>query len=66
MAKVYVYHNTNCLCCNKCEEVMVKIGPMVFCNDCFKMEFVDKGVKIEEIDTHSKIYSHWINKYKNS
>jgi hypothetical protein len=67
MSKALVYYNSKCLSCGNCEEVMVKVGPMVFCNDCFKKELVDKGMNIDEngdVAFFSKIYKIWIKKYK--
>lgn len=67
MTKALVYYNSKCLCCGKVEEVMVKVGPMVFCNDCFKTELVDKGVKVDtngDVNPFGKIYKEWITKYK--
>jgi len=63
MAKAAVYYNAKCLCCGKVEEVMAKVGPMVFCNECLQTELVDKGMEINErgeVDPLSKTYKKWI------
>ena len=67
MSRAAIYYNAKCLCCGKVEEVMAKVGPMVFCNGCLKTELVDKGMVIDEngdVNPFSKIYKKWIKIYK--
>lgn len=39
MAKVRVYVNTGCLKCSVVTDLMVSVGPMIFCMKCFFLEF---------------------------
>jgi len=67
MAKALIFHNSTCLNCHKCEQNMIKVGPMVFCNDCWNSELVQKGMKVDEngdVNPFSKLYKKWIKKYK--
>lgn len=66
MARALMYHNIKCLNCGECNETMVKVGPMVFCNDCYQNELLDKGMKVLERGdiVKSDIYNTWIKKYK--
>lgn len=66
MIKVANIYNSKCLCCSDLEKEMVKVGPMVFCPECFKLEFIDKGVyntKTSEIATNSQEYKGWLEAY---
>ena len=66
MASVLIYHNLKCLNCGKCNEAMVKVGPMVFCNDCYQNELLDKGMRVCPSGgiVKSAVYQDWITVYK--
>ena len=67
MTKALVVYNNSCLKCDSIYSVMVKIGPMVFCNDCFTAEFIDTGRCTEEdfeIDPKCDDYKAWLEFYK--
>lgn len=72
MAQAAFVYNMKCLKCDCIEIEMVKVGPMVFCNDCFSVEFVDEGLAIpskksngkDEIDSGSEGYKTWLETYK--
>jgi DNA-directed RNA polymerase subunit RPC12/RpoP len=68
MASVRIFHNTKCLKCGKCHAQMVMVGPMVFCNKCFKKIFAKWLLSHpSQIAMDPKIpeYHKWIEKYKN-
>ncbi len=62
MAKALIYHNMKCLKCDKIEVTMVKVGPMVFCNECFQDELIGKGLTVDiNSDVNScKILKIWM------
>lgn len=60
-------YNSKCLSCSGLESKMVKVGSIVFCSKCFKLEFVDKGVyntETSEINIKSQEYKDWFEVYK--
>lgn len=63
MNRALLIHNSKCLKCDTIEKEMVKIGVMVFCNDCFRTEFVDSGDCNEDnnfdYDPKSETYQAW-------
>jgi hypothetical protein len=72
MPEARIYHNAKCLKCEKVEEDMVILGPMIFCESCFLNEFYPNYMKhlgkaletFNIIDTKSEIYKKWIRIYK--
>ena len=70
MAQVRIYHNAACLKCDVLKKRMMMVGPMVFCKDCLRTEFLNNGLvsvnerEQEVVDTKSKKYIYWIQKYK--
>lgn len=67
MSKALIYHNMKCLKCDKIEVTMVKVGPMVFCNECFQDELIGKGLEVDEngyANWGCKIYQTWLAIYK--
>lgn len=64
VGKIY---NSQCLKCDTINKEMVKVGPMIFCNNCFTVEFVDTKVykvRKKEVPTKSKRYKDWLYAYK--
>ncbi len=65
MNNVREFYNEICLGCNSCEEVMVKIGPMPFCEHCLIALFVCDGAYTDvHVDEESVVYKTWLKKYK--
>ncbi len=68
MTKALVINNSSCLKCDAINKEMIKVGPFVLCNDCFKVEFVDSGEYTEdkswEIDPNGESYKAWLAAYK--
>lgn len=54
------YNNAECLSCADSDKSMVKIGPMIFCQNCWAKEFK----KADKYDTNSPVYKKWIKIYK--
>ena len=68
MTRINIVYNNKCLCCSRCEEEMVKVGPMTFCNSCFTDEF-NKSLTLDEmerisIDPKHDTYKLWLAVYK--
>ena len=61
-------YNYACLKCDAIDDEMTKVGPMVFCNNCFKVEFVDTDEWTQEkgweIDPKGETYKDWLVSYK--
>lgn len=55
-----VHHNATCLKCGNCFPKMVIIGPMVFDEFCYIVEFGDTL----EVDSYNKRYVKWLKKHK--
>lgn len=69
MARITNYHNASCLCCGTTNKDMISVGPMVFCNRCYRYEFTKKEIVVSgdfacTIDSKCKEYVYWLNKYK--
>ena len=67
MAKARIICNSRCLKCDSIEKEMVKVGPMVFCNDCFIAEFINSEVydtTSEEVPNNCEEYKDWLACYK--
>jgi hypothetical protein len=62
MARIHAYHNARCLKCKECTQVMLRVGPMIFCNECFISEFGE--LYTLHIDSNSEVYQKWIKIYK--
>jgi len=66
MINITTWWNTECMKCGKCEKEMVKVGALVFCEDCFVKEFkntkpIDRDEKMGA-GTRSKTYDKWLKK----
>ena len=57
---IAVYHNTPCLKCNAIEEYMVRIGALVFCQDCAKNTFQTD----DPVTKERKVYLEYLEIYK--
>lgn len=67
MPIVAIIYNTKCLCCSDLEHEMVKVGPMTFCAECFKIEFIDQRAyndKTTKVDSTNSRYKGWLDTYK--
>lgn len=51
-----VHYNTECLKCNNVFKYMVRVGVLVFCDNCFKEEFKSSDPVREEREK----YKHWL------
>lgn len=48
VSAVEFHYNSRCLSCQKLDEKMIKIGPLIFCSDCFKLYFKTNNPLVEE------------------
>lgn len=67
--KAIIICNSKCVCCNKVEEEMVKVGALVTCNDCYVKEFVITGVinqKTGEYNSDHPVYKEKLQEWKNT
>lgn len=63
MPTVKIHYNSKCLSCGTVKAEMLRIGPMVFCNECAYNEFKAKeGDEVKMID-NVEIYRKWMEKY---
>ncbi len=59
--RALVFYNTRCIKCHTCQEDMITIGLIPFCDDCYFEEFGN----IIKIDIDNENYVEWLGKYKN-
>jgi len=63
-----VINNNQCLKCDAINKTMVKVGAMVFCHECFEVEFVETGCcpvcNDYVYDPKSEVYQSWLEAYK--
>lgn len=67
MAKVVVFVNNECVCCDNVERFMVRVGCLTFCIRHFQLEFrldPEKFDGIIDVDLKGKVYQKWLEWYK--
>ena len=67
MARARYIYNTKCLKCSCLNHEMIKVGPMVFCIECFDAEFAVPGawdLNTNEVPTTCPEYIAWLEAYK--
>ena len=52
------YHNADCLKCGAIPKLLIRVGVLMFCNDCFVEEFDSKAKERDK-----KKYSQWYEVY---
>ena len=61
MSHYHVHHNAGCIKCKALHLEMVRVGAVIFCEDCVRQEFSSKDPVREE----REIYLKWLHrKYK--
>ncbi len=56
-------HNSKCLKCGAIHEEMIKIGAMVFCDNCYGYEFKNEQFFLPESELGVRYYE-WLEVYK--
>ena len=68
MPEALCINNCQCLKCDAINKEMIKVGEVVLCSDCFKVEFVESGEYTEDndwnIDHKCETYQAWLSAYK--
>lgn len=62
-----IMYNEVCVECQRCEEKMIKIGPITLCHICFMDLIVGNDLyreKDQQVATNSKMYSRLLLKHK--
>jgi len=60
MSSLQPFYNSVCLKCGVVEEVMIKVGILVFCKKCCKEEFKTN----DPVEKEKSLYKKWLKKYE--
>jgi hypothetical protein len=63
--RVNSFYNEKCISCHAVDETMVKVGPVPFCDRCFRIAFVNQRLVIPDnlVDSDSGVYRKWLEEF---